>query len=194
MSCRAKDSGHRSQEHRGNKGYQQIHKPEEQERGKGGRTTEMAGPVYNGKHSHGVFSVGVLAGNCKAVTENHSRRITSIGVPKSLITGWCFGVKTSIPALHEYTQLIGEFHNLTEGGDILAMTYQFLNRAAHAPSETAMWPASDGISLIWKSTDVLVQSIEAIFNRIAAEVAKAVGLVRILTAIIHLGPELTIHY
>ncbi|KAJ7938532.1 hypothetical protein B0H13DRAFT_1851481 [Mycena leptocephala] len=86
MSCRAKHSGHRSQEHRRNKGYQQIHRPEEQERGKGGRTTEMAGPVYNGKHSHGVFSVGVLAGNCKAVTENHSRRITSIGVPKSLAT------------------------------------------------------------------------------------------------------------
>ena len=43
------------------------------------------------------------------------------------------------------------------------------------------------------STDVLVQSIEAIFNRIAAEVAKAIGVVRILTVIIHPHHELTIY-
>ncbi|KAJ7934738.1 hypothetical protein B0H13DRAFT_1855029 [Mycena leptocephala] len=41
---------------------------------------------------------------------------------------------TSIPALHEYIQLMGEFHNLTDGVDILSMMYQLLNWAVHVPS------------------------------------------------------------
>ncbi|KAJ6623891.1 hypothetical protein B0H10DRAFT_2008729 [Mycena sp. CBHHK59/15] len=91
---------------------------------------------------------------------------------------------TSIPALHEYIQLIGEFHNLTDGVDILAMTYQFLNRASHAPSENSDVAGirRDILDLEKRctdSTDVLVQSIEAIFNRIAAEVAKAVGVAEV---------------
>ncbi|KAJ7940096.1 P-loop containing nucleoside triphosphate hydrolase protein [Mycena leptocephala] len=91
---------------------------------------------------------------------------------------------TSIPALHEYIQLIGEFHNLTDGVDILAMTYQFLNRASHAPSENSDVAGirRDILDLEKRctdSTDVLVQSIEGIFNRIAAEVAKAVGVAEV---------------
>ncbi|KAJ7822388.1 hypothetical protein B0H14DRAFT_3146386 [Mycena olivaceomarginata] len=88
---------------------------------------------------------------------------------------------TSIPALHEYIQLIGEFHNLTDGIDLLAVMYQLLNRASHVPSADRVGPEmrQEIINLEKRCTDralTLVQSIEAIFKTIAAEVAKAVSV------------------
>ncbi|KAJ7480387.1 hypothetical protein B0H11DRAFT_2024898 [Mycena galericulata] len=88
---------------------------------------------------------------------------------------------TSIPALHEYIQLNGEFHNLTDGIDVLSMMYQLLNRASHAPSGDSVGPEmqQEIVDLEKRCTDralTLVQSVDVIFKRIAAEVVKAVNL------------------
>ncbi|KAJ7920348.1 hypothetical protein B0H13DRAFT_1987178 [Mycena leptocephala] len=88
---------------------------------------------------------------------------------------------TSIPALHEYIQLTGEFDNLTHGIDVLSMMYQLLNRASHAPSGDSVGPEmqQEIVDLEKRCTDralTLVQSVDVIFKRIAAEVVKAVTL------------------
>ncbi|KAJ7842101.1 hypothetical protein B0H14DRAFT_3140018 [Mycena olivaceomarginata] len=93
--------------------------------------------------------------------------------------------------------LLGEFHNLTDGIDLLAVMYQLLNRASHVPSADRVGPEmrQEIINLekvgkpilhichlllpFQRCTDralTLVQSIEAIFKTIAAEVAKAVSV------------------
>ncbi|KAJ7903005.1 hypothetical protein B0H13DRAFT_1882352 [Mycena leptocephala] len=77
---------------------------------------------------------------------------------------------TSIPALHEYIQLIGEFHNLTNGIDLLSVMYQLLNRTSHVPPGDSVGPEITDRAL------TLIQSVDAIFKRIAAEVAKAVSV------------------
>ncbi|KAJ6616575.1 hypothetical protein B0H10DRAFT_2219401 [Mycena sp. CBHHK59/15] len=61
------------------------------------------------------------------------------------------------------------------------MLYQLLNRASHVPSEESARPGirQDVLNLEKRCTDkahALVQSIEVIFKRIAAEVAKAVSV------------------
>ncbi|KAJ7940013.1 hypothetical protein B0H13DRAFT_1850212 [Mycena leptocephala] len=52
---------------------------------------------------------------------------------------WLFG-KLSPLVFHEYIQLIGESHNLTDGIDVLSMMYQLLNRALHVPSGDSVAP------------------------------------------------------
>ncbi|KAJ7819594.1 hypothetical protein B0H14DRAFT_2836031, partial [Mycena olivaceomarginata] len=90
---------------------------------------------------------------------------------------------TCIPALSQYIQHIGELHNLTDGIHLLSAMWQLLNRASYAPSASGdcVGPEmrQDIVDLEKRCTDrahTLVQSIEAIFKRIATEVAQAVAV------------------